>query len=137
MTFSKIPHKYARIKGKWVCRRNGLKKPLLSELYYAVNALDEKYKIKHWAIPADINPSDFPEILEMEKIVVKRLTHYVNDFYLHDLLAYLKGDRKGIWLLRDSGTYYIPLLDNFDPKSFEMYKACIGANRYFYSVDHG
>lgn len=127
---------YAQRKDKWV-RRKVLKSPLISELYDTVNAFDEKYKIKHWAIPSDINPEDYPELLDMEKIVSKHLTHYRNDFYLHDIHAYLKGGRKGIWMLRDTGTHYIPLSNNFDPNSIEWYKASINANNYFYLVDQG
>lgn len=128
---------YARVKDKWIKRRSGLKKSLISELYDAINALDQKHKVKHWAIPEDTNPADYPELLEMEKIVSKHLDHYVNDFYIHDLFAYLKGDKKAIWLLRDTGTHYIPLLDNFEPKSIEFYKASIRANKYFYLIDKG
>ncbi|MDA1616293.1 hypothetical protein PDK03_06750 [Bacillus cereus group sp. TH204-1LC] len=128
---------YARVKNKWARRRSGLKNPALSELYDATNKLDEKYGVKHWAFPADINPEDYPELLVMEEVVTSHVNHYSNDFYLHDLHAYLTGDKKALWLLRSSGTHYIPLEDKYNPMYFDLYKSYIVGNKYFYLIDNG
>lgn len=125
---------YAFKNKKWI-KRKTLKSPLLSELYDTISELNEKFNIQHWSIPAEINPSDFPQLLQMEEIMNKHLKHYKNDFYLHDTYSYLSGDQKGIWLLRESGTHYIPLGEHFTGDSWPIYNDYIGCNKHYYFID--
>lgn len=127
---------YTHTEGKWT-KRETLKEPLLSELYDKVNGLNEKHGIKHWAIPEGHDPADYPELIKMQKIVTKHLSHYQNDFYLHDLHSYLEGDKKGLWLLRDSGTHFIQMGKSFSAEDMVVYKDYVRCNKYFYLIDHG
>ncbi|MES9681775.1 hypothetical protein ABWK22_02420 [Gottfriedia acidiceleris] len=128
---------YAHKDGKWIKCAPLLKEPKLSELYDVINILDKRYSRKHWAFPADIKPEDFPELLEMEKIMLKHVEHYRNDFYIHDIYGYLKGDKKAIWCLRDTGTHYINMLDNFNHEHTDGYKYYLKSNKHLYLIDNG
>ncbi|PFK99808.1 hypothetical protein COJ01_17195 [Priestia megaterium] len=127
---------YTYTDGRWI-ERETLTDPLLSELYDKVSELNEKYKTKNWAIPEGHDPANYPELLEMEKVVSRHLSHYQNDFYLHDLYSYLEGDKKGLWLLRDSGTHFIQMGESFSAEDMVVYKDYVRCNKYFYLIDHG
>ncbi len=74
----------------------------MSELNDTVNELEKKHEMNHWAFPDEINPADFPELFELEQMMLIHVEHYKNDFYIHDIYAYLKGDKKAIWFSIDT-----------------------------------
>lgn len=116
-----------------------------SEIYDAVNALNEKSRSRHWVFPAHINPADYAILEAMEKVALRHIKHYHNDFYICDTQQYFNYSQKGLWLLRESGTNFIPLgqpidegkeRNKFSERNLDIYHYYLKNNDFFYLVDH-
>lgn len=134
--------KNGRLVGRQGEIRNGT--VLISQLYDWVNKVNEDKGCPHFVFPKGIKPADYPEILKMEAIISHKdskgrstVQHYRNDFYLHDISAYFKSERKGLWLLRDTGTDYIPLNTTFNEEFIKVCEYYLKLNRYVYLIDNG
>ncbi|MGG0738911.1 hypothetical protein [Niallia taxi] len=120
---------------RWVKRRVS-HNVSLTEQYNIMEKYEQIFKSKPFFLPGGVNPQNYPEILKMESIMKTKLKSYKNDFYIHDLMRYFSTGRKGIWLLRESGTDYIPLKE-LKADSLEVYDYFLKANKVHYLVDAG
>ncbi|UOE58022.1 hypothetical protein [Cytobacillus oceanisediminis] len=124
---------YAFKNNKWIKRRR-LDSVTVSQQYEIADLLEKKYGSKHFFFPKEINPEEYPLILDMETILLERTQSYRNDFYLHDIHAYFTKGKNALWMLRNTGTDFLPL-DRLE-KDFETYyRELIGVNSSYYVID--
>lgn len=62
-------------------------------------------------IEKKIKCSENPLLLQMIQIVESQVKHYKADFFIHDIAALIDYQEDFIWIIRDSGTHFIPLND--------------------------
>jgi len=136
---------YANKTNKWIKRKTLSGDTGCNELYDIIDNYNEKYGMRHFLLPADIEPSNYPELDRMEEIALSHIRHYHNDFYMWDTQMYFTYSRKGLWCLRHTGTNYIPIgesvsedkRDILSEEKKDVYDYYLKSNDYFYFVNEG
>jgi len=83
----------------------------LTEGYYDLSTL-EKAEIME-RVKKAIKRKNSELLNSMTTVVEKHLTHYKQDFYIHDIELIHQHDVSFLWLVRDSGTHWINLENHY------------------------
>lgn len=100
--------------------------------FYKLEDKEQKKYIER--IKKEIKKSDNEVLKKMDRIVKRNVKQYQSDFYLHDICLMNEHPGPFLWLIRESGTDFIPL-ENINNNLISWYDAVkkINTDFYFYN----